>query len=65
MKKDFREIEKEPFQIMVPIDLVTKVRERAGRERASLSRFGSEALSKHLGIDPAEYGIEAEAKQTT
>ncbi len=64
MKKDFREHRKEPFQIMVPIELVTKVRERAGRERASLSRFGSEALARHLGIDPAEFGIEAPQTQS-
>jgi hypothetical protein len=62
MSKDFREIEKEHLQIMVPIDLATKVRERAGRERASLSKFGTEALSRHMGIDPATYGIEAEQK---
>jgi len=64
MSKDFREFDKESLEIRVPIDLATKIRQRAVRERSSISRVGTEAFSRLVGDDPSKYGIEAEQKQT-
>ena len=63
MKKRFPEIEKEQFNTQLPVDLVETIRLRADIRGWSLSRTVTEALSRGVGIDPAEYGIEAE-KQT-
>ena len=64
MKKVFRDIEKEQFNTRIPPDLVTKIEARADRKGWSIGRTVTEALSIGLGIDPSEYGIEADAKQT-
>ena len=64
MKKRFPEIEKEQFNQNLPIDLIEKLREKANRKGWSVARTLTEAASIGLGIDPAEYGIEADAKQT-
>ena len=64
MKRDFSEIEKEQLNAYVPVGLSTKVRERAAQRRWSLARTVSECLCVGMDVDPAEYGIEADAKQT-
>lgn len=64
MKKTFREIEKEQFNARIPPDLVTKIVARADRKGWGIGRTVTEALSIGLGIDPAEYGIEGDVKQT-
>ncbi len=63
MKKRFPEIQKEPFNQNLPVDLIEKIRDRADRKGWSIARTLTEAASIGMGIDPAEYGIEADAKQ--
>lgn len=62
MKKRFPEVEKEQFNARIPSDLVTHIRLRADRKGWSVGRTVTEAMSIGLGIDPATYGIEADAK---
>lgn len=64
MKKRFPEVEKEMFGVRIPVDLVEKLRDRADRKGWSVGRTVTEVMSIGMGIDPALYGIEADAKQT-
>ncbi len=63
MKRYFQDIEKEQFNVFVPAELPAMIREKARQRGWSVARVVTQALSIGLGIDPAEYGIEAE-KQT-
>lgn len=54
----FRSVTKEQLTGQVPCDLATTFRERAGRERKTISELMTELLSKGLGLDPRSYGIE-------
>ncbi len=60
MKRSFRNIEKEQLNAQLPIDLAAKIRDRSERRGWSLTRTVTEVVSIGLGIDPAEYGIEAD-----
>ena len=57
--KTFRRITKEGLEIRAPVRLVDQIREKAARERRSLSSVGTELLARGLDLDPAAFGIEA------
>lgn len=56
--KAFRKVGKESLDIRAPVRLADKIREKAARERRSISSVGTELLAIGLGIDPGVYGIE-------
>lgn len=55
---DFRSLNKEQLSGQVPCDLATAFREKAGRERKTISELMSELLCAGLELDPAEFGLE-------
>ena len=59
MSVPFRDVPKDGIEIRLPRDFATVVRERAGRERRSVSEVSSELMLRGAGIDPADYGIKA------
>ena len=63
MRKVFREIEKEQFNTRIPPDLVSKIIAKADRKGWGIGRTVTETLSIGLGLDPADYGIEADTRQ--
>lgn len=54
----FRQVAKEPLGAQVPGPVADAVRERASRERRSLSSVTTELLCQSLGMDPARFGLE-------
>ncbi len=64
MRKDFSEFEKEQLNVYVPIDLSTQIRRRAADRRWSIARTVTDALSRGMDLDPAEFGIASQPKQT-
>ncbi len=55
---DFRDLKKEALQIQAPPEIATVVREKAARERKSISATATELICLGLGIDPTDFGIE-------
>jgi hypothetical protein len=53
----FRELEKEHLQVLAPIEIVGLVREKAARERTSISAATTELLCVALSRDPGAFGI--------
>jgi hypothetical protein len=56
--KTFRQIAKESLDIRAPRKLADQIREKAARERRSISSVGVELLARGLDLDPAAFGIE-------
>lgn len=54
----FREVPKEDVQIRMPIPLATLLRERAARERRSISEVGTMLVISALNRKPEAFGIE-------
>lgn len=61
---DFKGLEKEYAPGYIPIALGDRVREKAAKERRTLSEVTSELLCRGLGINPREFGIEPAARKT-
>ena len=62
MSIPFRDIPgKEGIEIRFPPDIASKIREKAFRERRSISEVGSELVVRSMGLDPAQYGIRVPA----
>lgn len=57
----FRHLGKEDLGIRIPPLIAQQIRLRAANERRSISEVGSEILAKGLGMDPAQFGIEAQS----
>jgi hypothetical protein len=57
----FRDVPKDGIEIRLPRHLATTLRERAARERRSISDLGSELIIRGLGHDPANCGIKFKA----
>lgn len=60
--KTFRAADKEYLPIRAPVKIADKVREKAARERRSISSVGTELLALGLQLDPASFGIEPASK---
>jgi hypothetical protein len=60
----FREMEKEHLQVLAPTEIVTLVREKAARERMSLSAATTELLCVALARDPGQFGLKHVGKRT-
>lgn len=61
IKTKFRHMKKEGLEFQVPPKLADHVRSLTRHGRRSLSSVGTEILAKGLGLDPAEFGVEAES----
>jgi hypothetical protein len=57
----FREIKKESLQVQAPIEIATIVREKAARERKSISETATELMCIAMSRDPRAFGIEPSA----
>lgn len=64
MNPDFRKIAKDTTGGRVPADLAAKLRLRATRERRSFSHVLTECVALGLGLDPADYGVQAADQPT-
>jgi hypothetical protein len=58
MTSPFREVPKEDVQIRMPIPLATLLRERAARERRSISELGTMLVIGGLNRKPEAFGIQ-------
>jgi len=54
----YREVEKEPLQVMVPPIVALRVRELAARHRKSLAAITTELLCVALGLNARKFGLE-------
>lgn len=57
-KKTFRGAEKERIPIRAPVKLADLIRQKAARDRRSISSVGTELLAIGLKLDPSSFGIE-------
>jgi len=55
---DFRRLEKDRLQALIPGELMDEVRMRASKERKSVSEMITQILCEGLKIDSRTYGIE-------
>jgi hypothetical protein len=61
----FRQQEKERLAVEIPIPVARLVREKAGRERRSVSYTTCELLCLALSLSPEEFGIMPRATRST
>jgi hypothetical protein len=58
MPTPFRDVEKEAVLIRMPIPLATLLRERAAKERRSISDLGTMLVISGLSRKPESFGIQ-------
>lgn len=58
----FRKLEKDTLQIEAPVEISELVREKAFRDRISISAAATALLCMGLKRDPKRYGIEPRRK---
>jgi hypothetical protein len=54
----FRHIPKTGFGLKIPPRVLKAIKERAHAEERSYTLVVTEALCRHVGLDPTEFGIE-------
>lgn len=62
--KAFRDLPKEDIEFRLPVELAGQIRERAVRQRRSISEVGVELMAIGLRIDPSRFGIDSEMATT-